>query len=69
MLVLKKVGKIKNYDGFSGTIVDNEGVNYILLKDDLLDDVKVGDLVVFESEVYETIEIRENMARFVRKKK
>jgi len=67
---MRKTGKIKEYDGYSGVIVDADKNTYLLLENDVLDkDLKTGDIVTFEPEVYKTLEIIENVARFVRKNK
>ena len=66
---MKQVGKITEFDGFSGALINREGVKYIFSNDDLIStDLKVNDIVVFESELYKTVEVEINIARFVKKK-
>ena len=65
---MKKYGKILVYDGYVGNIIDNEGTKYIFTTRDLRDKKIVeGDFVAFNSEVYETVEIKEYTARFITK--
>ena len=65
---MKNIGKIINYVGCSGLIIDNEGKKYILLKDNILYlNPKIGDLVTFKVEKFKTVEIEENIATFVAK--
>lgn len=65
---MKIIGKIKEFDGYSGTIIDRDNNSYILIKNELIDkDLKQGDIVTFEPEVFKTVEIEENIARFVRR--
>ena len=65
---MKKYGKILVYDGYVGNIIDNEGTKYIFTTRDLRDKKIVeGDFVTFNSEVYETVEIKEYTARFITK--
>ncbi len=65
---MKKYGKVLVYDGYVGNIIDNEGTKYIFTTRDLKDKKIVeGDFVTFNSEVYETVEIKEYTARFITK--
>ena len=65
---MKKYGKVLVYDGYVGNIIDNEGTKYIFTTRDLKDKKIVeGDFVSFNSEVFETVEIKENIARFITK--
>ena len=65
---MKKYGKVLVYDGYVGNIIDNEGTKYIFTTRDLRDKKIVeGDFVTFNSEVYETVEIKEYTARFITK--
>ena len=55
---MKIIGKIVNYTGGSGLIMDSEGNSYILLENNLLYSVpQIGDIVSFQVEVFKTIEI------------
>ena len=65
---MKKYGKVLVYDGYVGIIIDNEGTKYIFTTRDLKDKKIVeGDFVTFNSEVFETVEIKEYTARFITK--
>ena len=65
---MKKYGKVLVYDGYVGNIIDNEGTKYIFTTRDLKDKKIVeGDFVTFNSEVFETVEIKEYTARFITK--
>ena len=61
-----KYGKIIDYNGSSGTIVDKFGNNYILNRNNVLyENAKKNDYVSFKEEIYKTIEIEEKIAVFV----
>lgn len=63
-----KSGILVEYDDNIGIIKDNENVEYIVLKKDIIcDDLKINDLVKFESEVVITSEEDKNIARFINK--
>lgn len=65
---MKKYGKILVYDGYVGNIIDNEGTKYIFTTKDLKNKKIVeGDFVSFISEVFETVEIKEYVARNINK--
>lgn len=65
---MKKYGKVLVYDGYVGNIIDNEGTKYIFTTRDLKDrSIVEGDFVIFNSEVFETVEIKEYTARFITK--
>ena len=65
---MKKYGKVLVYDGYVGNIIDNEGIKYIFTTKDLKDKKIVeGDFVSFNSEIFETVEIKEYTARFITK--
>lgn len=66
---MKKYGKIVDYDGYNGNIVSEDGIKYLMLKDntDSCDIYKVGDIVSFVPEYYETIENNAFIARFIKK--
>lgn len=65
---MKKYGKVLVYDGYVGNIIDNEGTKYIFTTRDLKDrSIVEGDFVTFNSEVFETVEIKEYTARFITK--
>ena len=63
-----KYGKIIDYNGSSGQIVDEVGNKYILLYQNILyDNAKNGDLVQFKIEIFKTPEIKEKIAINVKK--
>lgn len=63
-----KSGILVEYDDNIGIIKDNENIEYIVLKKDIIcDDLKINDLVKFESEVVITSEEDKNIARFINK--
>lgn len=65
---MNNIGKILTYDGYVGTIIDNKGIKYIFTNNDLKDkQINEGDLVKFKSEIFETVEIKEYTARFIKK--
>lgn len=65
---MKKYGKVLVYDGYVGNIIDNEGTKYIFTTKDLKDKKIVeGDFVSFNSEIFETVEIKEYTARAINK--
>ena len=65
---MKKYGKVLVYDGYVGNIIDNDGTKYIFTARDLKSKNTVeGDFVSFNSEVYETVEIKEYVARNISK--
>lgn len=65
---MKKYGKVLVYDGYVGNIIDNEGTKYIFTTRDLKDSKIVkDDFVSFNSEVFETVEIKEYTARNITK--
>jgi hypothetical protein len=65
---MKKYGKVLVYDGYVGNIIDNEGTKFIFTTRDLKDrSIVEGDFVTFNSEVFETVEIKEYTARFITK--
>ena len=63
-----KSGILVVYDDNIGIIKDKDNVEYIVLKKDIMcDDLKINDLVKFESEVVITSEEDKNIARFINK--
>lgn len=65
---MKNIGKIINYNGSSGLIIDNNGEKYILSKNNILySNPQNGDVVTFKVEKFKTIEIEENVATFVQR--
>ncbi len=65
---MKKIGKVLVYDGYVGNIIDNDGIKYIFTSNDLKDKtITEGEFVSFNAEVFETVEIKEYTARFIKK--
>ena len=61
-----KIGKIMEFDNYTGTIIDTEGKKYIVLKKDILEEnLKTNDIVRFNAEIVKTSEEDKNIARFV----
>lgn len=65
---MKKEGIVINYDGYTGTIKDYYGKEYLLLKKETLENINEKDIVMFDPEVVVTSEEDRNVARFVKKK-
>lgn len=62
------IGKIIDYTGSSGYIIDSNGIKYIVSSNNILySNPKNGDLVSFKIEIFKTIEIEEKIAVFVKK--
>ena len=65
---MKKYGVVIRYDGNNGEILSVDGVKYVILSQNLLSkDIKVGDKVSCKEEVFETVEIKEFVATFMKK--
>ena len=65
---MKNIGKIINYTGGSGLIIDNNGKKYIVSKNNIsYPNPQNGDLVTFKIEKFKTVEVEENIATFVSK--
>lgn len=63
-----KNGILVEYDDNIGIIKDKDNIEYIVLKKDIMcDDLKINDIVKFESEVVITSEEDKNIARFINK--
>ena len=62
-----KYGKVIKYDNYVGNIIDNDGIIYIFTNDDLKESININDYVMFLPEVYETVEIKEFRARFIKR--
>ena len=63
-------GKIVEFDGNTGSIIDLNSDNYLLLSHELKDKkLNLNDYVIFKAEEFKTPEINENVARFVKKLK
>ena len=63
-----KYGKVIKYNGSNGYIISDNGIQYLLLAQNIINnDIKEGDYVSFKEERYKTIEIDELIATFVKK--
>lgn len=63
-----KIGKLIEYDENIGTILDDEGIEHLVLKKDIIcDELKVNDYVKFDSETIITSENERKIARFINK--
>lgn len=64
---MQSVGKIIEFDGYHGTLIDENNNEHIFSKDDLITkEVNIHDIVSFESEIFKTVDIELHIARFVR---
>ncbi len=60
---MMKYGKILDFNGSSGRIIDENGNKYILSYQNILyENAKIGDLVKFKIETFKTPEIEEKIA-------
>ncbi|MBQ4030770.1 MAG: hypothetical protein II625_03340 [Bacilli bacterium] len=66
---MKTFGKIKDFDGYNGTIKGIDGKEYLLMKKEIIppQELHENDKVCFEPEHFETVETEEDIARFVKK--
>ena len=64
---MKLIGKVLEFDGKCGTIIDKDGNNYLVLKQDIYSDIKPFELVSFEKEVFEKTYDNTLIARYVKK--
>ena len=62
-------GKVFEYNGNTGIIVDNDNNKYLLLKHNICNNeiININDKVKFIPEVFKTIEIEERVATFIKK--
>lgn len=67
---MKEQGIVIDYDGYTGTIKNDVGKDYLLLKKEIVDnqELNIGDKVSFVPDEFATIEYNKNIARFVKKK-
>lgn len=64
---MKNYGKVIEYNGIYGNVKGVDGVDYLLLKKNVIDsNIKALDDVEFESEFFKTTETEANIARFVK---
>ena len=65
---MKDYGKVIKFDGYVGIIIDKEGKEFLLLKQEIVENNKIqeGDSVIFNPEIYENGIIKKDIARFVK---
>jgi len=63
---MKISGKVISFDGYIGLIMGIDNEEYLILKNDVVDNIKVNDIVIFEPEVYEDLELTKKIARFIK---
>lgn len=64
---MKQYGKVTDFNGYNGYIKGIDGKDYLIMYKELLDsDIKLNELVYFEPDIYETTEIKQDIARFIR---
>lgn len=64
---MKKIGIIIKYDGYNGKIIDEEKNIYELYNKNLLEKVNEKDIIEFEVQEYNGIEIKKKIAMFIKK--
>ena len=62
---MKMTGKIISFDGYVGKIIGLDKQEYLFFKHELLVEVKQGDIVLFEAEIFNDLELKKNVARFI----
>ena len=66
---MREIGKIINYNGFSGIIKSEKGIKYVILKKDIMnkETLSINDDVTFIPDIYKSLECTERIARFIKK--
>lgn len=64
---MKKKGTIIKFDNYNGIILSEDNIEYLFNKNNLLYDAKINDKVIFNSELFETVEIKKYVATFIEK--
>lgn len=66
---MREVGKVRNYDGYFGEIINEKGDIYLLKKEEIEENsiINNNDLVSYVPEHYKNSEIDKKIARFVKK--
>lgn len=64
---MKQTGIIISYDGYNGKIQDENKNIYELYKKNTLEEVKIGDIVIFDIMKYNGVEVKKQIAMFVKK--
>ena len=66
---MRKIGKIVEFDGYSGELIDKVGIRHVFTKDDLMSkSINVEDIVYFDSQLFKTVEVEMFLAKFIKKK-
>ena len=66
---MKDIGKVKEYNDYYGVIINEKGDKYLLLDKEVVegDKIKESDLVSFVPEYFEKNDVKQKVARFVKK--
>ena len=65
---MKSIGKIIDFNGYNGSLIDNDKQEHIFTSDDLISkEIKKNDIVSFDSELFKTVDIELYIARFIKK--
>ena len=66
---MKTFGKISEFDGYNGYIKGIDGKDYLLMQKEITppEELRVDDKVCFEPDYFETVETKEDIARFVKR--
>jgi hypothetical protein len=66
---MKNYGSVDKFDGYNGIILGIDGKEYLFFDKEIMDEenILVGDKVSFIPNVYSTVEVQCDLARFVRK--
>jgi len=64
-------GKVIEYNGNTGIIIDKLNNKYLILKNNIKndEDININEDVIFIPEIFKTIDIEEKIATFIKKKK
>lgn len=62
---MKLIGKVISFDGYTGKIIGMDKNEYLILKQDLISSLNVNDFVMFEPEIFDDLELKKNIARFI----
>ena len=63
---MRMSGKVISFDGYVGLIMGIDNEEYMILKNEIVDNIKINDMVIFEPEVYEDLELKKRIARFIK---
>ena len=67
---MKEYGKVKEYNGYYGKITNEKGEDYLLIREQIIDEdskLNKNDIVSFVPEEYYKDEVYEKIARLIRK--